>query len=177
MKQEERRARTIRLLADEAARSLASRGYEGTTLEAVAAAVGLSKGAVYAHFPTKLDLFLAVLDEALVEADRRIRLAADALAGGADVSTAAAAYFRGAATDIHTGLMAEAWRLAATEPAVLARVQQHRDQRLSVLAAAAVDGGSSPGAAMDRARLVARLIDAEIVERRLTAGVVGRTTA
>lgn len=177
MRQEERRARTIRLLVDEAARSVASRGYEGTTLEAVAAGVGLSKGAVYAHFPTKLDLLLAMFEEALAEADRRVRYAADALAAGASVQAASEAYFRDESTATHAGIMAEAWRLALAEPALFHRVQRHREQRLAILATGAIDGGASPGDAMTQADLVARLIDAEVVERRLTMVAAGPVTA
>lgn len=177
MRQEERRARTIRLLADEAARSIAARGYEATTLEAVAGAVGLSKGAVYAHFPTKLDLLLAVFDEALNEANKRVRWSAQALATGFDPTAAADAYFRGETADLHAGLMAEAWRLAGTEPAMWERVRDHRDTRFALLAAAAVDGGAAPAAASERARLVARLIDAGIIERTLSRGIAAERTA
>lgn len=177
MKQEERRARTIRLLVDEAARVIADRGYEGTTLELVAAGVGLSKGAVYAHFPAKFDLFQAVLQEAIEEADRRINLAAEALRAGKDPLSAARAYFQGPSARAHAGVMAEAWRLAAAEPALRDLVQGHRERRLAALATAVVDTGSAPRDAMARADLVARLIDAEIVERRIVPVSADRARA
>jgi AcrR family transcriptional regulator len=56
-----------------------SRGYEGTTVDAIAEAAGVTKGAIYFHFATKDDVLLALLD--LVESnfvdpmDRRVRRA------------------------------------------------------------------------------------------------------
>jgi AcrR family transcriptional regulator len=56
-----------------------SRGFEGTTVDEIAEAAGLTKGAIYFHFATKDDVLLALLD--LVEKnfidpmDRRVRRA------------------------------------------------------------------------------------------------------
>ncbi|MDH3234679.1 MAG: TetR/AcrR family transcriptional regulator [Alphaproteobacteria bacterium] len=38
-------------------------GYEGTTVDEIAAAAGLTKGAIYFHFQNKAELLLALLDE------------------------------------------------------------------------------------------------------------------
>jgi len=46
-------------------------GYHSTSLDKVAAEAGLTKGAVYWHFSSKQDLFLAILDHHL---DRQIRM-------------------------------------------------------------------------------------------------------
>ncbi len=46
-----------------AARVFARNGYDGATLDQVAATAGLTKGAVYWHFASKSDLFLALLEE------------------------------------------------------------------------------------------------------------------
>ncbi|MBE9191546.1 helix-turn-helix transcriptional regulator [Gloeocapsopsis crepidinum LEGE 06123] len=43
----------------------AQEGYERATLDAIANAIGLTKGAVYWHFQSKSDLFLALLEEQL----------------------------------------------------------------------------------------------------------------
>jgi AcrR family transcriptional regulator len=51
-----------RLLAA-AERVFATHGYAGATLDQVAAAAGLTKGAVYWHFASKADLFLCLLEE------------------------------------------------------------------------------------------------------------------
>lgn len=43
----------------------AQEGYERATLDAIATAIGLTKGAVYWHFQSKSDLFVALLEEQL----------------------------------------------------------------------------------------------------------------
>ena len=60
MRQTERRARTRAALLRAALAAFAERGYEGASIDTIAATAGLSKGAVYANFPNKLDLYLAV---------------------------------------------------------------------------------------------------------------------
>src|SRR5215207_6517655 len=50
-------------LLDAAARVFADRGYGASSVDAVAAAAGFSKGAVYWHFAGKEDLFFALLEE------------------------------------------------------------------------------------------------------------------
>lgn len=56
-----------------------SRGFEGTTVDAIAEAAGVTKGAIYFHFETKDDVLVALLDQ--VESnfvdpmDRRVRRA------------------------------------------------------------------------------------------------------
>src|SRR5207302_11360194 len=63
--QRERRARTRSDVLRAAARVFAERGYHGATLDGVVAEAGLSKGALYHYFPSKQDLFLALLEERL----------------------------------------------------------------------------------------------------------------
>ena len=46
--------------------SFADRGYAATKLEDVAAAAGVSKGTIYLYFPTKEDLFRAVVRQAVL---------------------------------------------------------------------------------------------------------------
>jgi len=60
--QERREATTVALVT--AARELFARdGYDATSLDAVAAAAGVTKGAVYHHFNGKRELFAAVFQE------------------------------------------------------------------------------------------------------------------
>ena len=56
-----KRERTRSRLIEAAAVMIAERGYELTTLEAVAASVGMTRGAIYGNFKNRDDLFLAVL--------------------------------------------------------------------------------------------------------------------
>jgi AcrR family transcriptional regulator len=60
-----RRAETRARLLEAAARVYARRGFDGATLDEVAAEAGLTKGAVYDHFGSKEKLLLALLDEHL----------------------------------------------------------------------------------------------------------------
>src|SRR5215471_11688033 len=46
-----------------ATRLFAERGYDGTSVEEVQAAAGISRGSLYHHFPGKEALFWAVLEE------------------------------------------------------------------------------------------------------------------
>ncbi|KIL41222.1 hypothetical protein SD70_08130 [Gordoniibacillus kamchatkensis] len=58
-------------------------GYEGTSLADIAKAVGIKTPSIYAHFASKDDLYLAVLDWVLDEYDRLLDKAT-AAAGGAE---------------------------------------------------------------------------------------------
>lgn len=61
--QAERTAATRRALLDAARRHFAERGFAGTGREQVAAAAGVSRGALHHHFGTKEGLFRAVVEE------------------------------------------------------------------------------------------------------------------
>ncbi len=168
MRQEERRARTRAALTEAASEYIAREGYDGASLDALAASAGLSKGAVYAHFPSKVDLFIAVVEEALAEAMRRVEAVAEAIAAGVEPATAARRYLGERNGARHVGLMPEIWRGAVREDAIRERLDQYRDARLACLGQAAVEAGGSPDTATRLAELTARLIDAEILERRLS---------
>lgn len=59
------RAQAKRLQITDAARSLfLSQGFARTTMDAVTAEAGVSKQTLYAYFPSKADLLLAILDDA-----------------------------------------------------------------------------------------------------------------
>jgi AcrR family transcriptional regulator len=77
----ERQARTRELLMESAAAVASRRGIEGASLDEVAKGAGFTKGAVYANFSSKEELFLAMLDahfEArLAELDRILSTEAD----------------------------------------------------------------------------------------------------
>jgi AcrR family transcriptional regulator len=58
----ERQARTRSDLVDAAQRLFTANGFHATSLDAVAAEAGFTKGAVYSNFASKEDLFLAVYE-------------------------------------------------------------------------------------------------------------------
>lgn len=61
-RQAERREASRTAILEAATGLFGERGFAGTTMDAVAAAAGLAKGAVYHHFPGKEALFEAVFD-------------------------------------------------------------------------------------------------------------------
>ena len=72
------KARSRQSLLDAAKRLFMERGYEGATVREIAAAAGLSTGAVFASFSDKSDLFNEVLLADLEEQVAQMRRAADA---------------------------------------------------------------------------------------------------
>jgi AcrR family transcriptional regulator len=61
--QEQRRTRTRAAVLDAAAKSFALSGFHGTSVDDIAEAAGVSKGAIYYSFPSKDDLFVALLEQ------------------------------------------------------------------------------------------------------------------
>lgn len=57
--------RTYRRLLDTARATLMRHGYQGATLDRIAADAGNTKGAIYGHFKSKEELFLHLLSEGL----------------------------------------------------------------------------------------------------------------
>jgi AcrR family transcriptional regulator len=73
----ERKLETRAAIVDAAARLFARKGIEATSLDAVAASVGLTKGAVYASFGSKHELIEAVAEQYSSPADVAPLLRAD----------------------------------------------------------------------------------------------------
>jgi len=63
MTQEERKQETRKMLLDSAAEIFAQFGFHGATVDKIAEFAGYSKGAVYANFNSKEELFLALLEQ------------------------------------------------------------------------------------------------------------------
>jgi len=167
MRQEERRARTRAALLRAAATAFANRGFDGASIDAIAASVGLSKGAVYAHFPSKLELYLEVLGALLEQAEWRLERVAAAIRAGSGPLEAARQYLGLGGDAQHAALMSELWRTAAIEPQIRGTVERFVDERLGILSRAAIERGLTPAAALDFAESVSRFIDAGLLYRRL----------
>ena len=167
MRQEERRARTRATLLRAAATAFASRGYDGASVDAIAASVGLSKGAVYAHFPSKLELYFGVVDALIEQAEWRLKRVTKAIEEGASALDAARSYMGLGGDTQHAALMSEFWRAAAIEPRIRAIVERYAEARAGVLSRAAVECGLTPAAALDMAESIGRFIDAELLYRRV----------
>src|SRR3984885_14436608 len=62
MTRETSKAMTRERLLDEARRLFRERGYAATSLEQIAEAAGVTKGAIYGHFSRKEDLLISAID-------------------------------------------------------------------------------------------------------------------
>ncbi len=60
---EAHRQQRRRQILDGARRAFGSHGYAGATVSRLEGEIGLSRGAIFSYFPTKLDLFLALAEE------------------------------------------------------------------------------------------------------------------
>ena len=98
--QSERREATRAAIVKAAKRLFGDRGFAGTTMDNVATAAHVAKGAVYHHFKTKEALFEAVFDQVsedlVAEVERVARSENDALAA---MAAGTQAYFAACATD------------------------------------------------------------------------------
>ena len=127
------------------------RGYDGASLEHVAARAGFSKGAVYSNFASKDELFLALMDQQV-----RIRITAVREALQQPHEDAPTGQIVG---DRLTVALVEdrAWQLlfldyvqrAAREPSVREEFTHHRRQIRRLIADAIRDHTSTPEASWD----------------------------
>ncbi len=76
------RAAVRRRLLDAALQVFAERGYASTNLDQVAAAAGLTKGAIYSNFASKDDLFFAMMKEQALKRVEAVRAALKTSSGG-----------------------------------------------------------------------------------------------
>ncbi len=60
---EERRTERRRQITEGARRAFGEHGYGGATVELLEQEIGLSRGAIFSYFPSKLDLFVALAQE------------------------------------------------------------------------------------------------------------------
>jgi AcrR family transcriptional regulator len=133
----ERKAKTREALLDAGAEVFLRDGFHGASLDRVAAEAGFTKGAVYAHFTAKADLFLAILERRV---DRRV-LVQDTAGADADsyedlILQAAEQWGAVMREDrAWSLLLLEFWIFAARDPELRERVAvQHRRTRDSIAA-------------------------------------------
>jgi len=74
--QAERRAATIAAILAAAQRQFATKGFEATTIDDIAARAGVAKGAVYHHFNAKEQIFERVLESVLAGMAKEVSAAA-----------------------------------------------------------------------------------------------------
>jgi len=105
-----------------------SQGYHAAAMDEIAERAGVSKPVLYQHFPGKLDLYLALLDESV---DTLVETVRDALRSNPDPKQRVAATF-GAYFE-YVGGKGQAYRLVfesdlSNEPAVRERLEEVQSQ-------------------------------------------------
>lgn len=111
-----------------------AQGYHGAAMDDIAERAGVSKPVLYQHFPGKLDLYLALLDEHAADLTRKVRVALQSTTDNkARVAACVAAYFEFVDGD------GEAFRLVfesdlRNDPAVRSRVEQMTQDCVSAIA-------------------------------------------
>jgi AcrR family transcriptional regulator len=88
----EQKAATRTQLVRVGRRVFATHGYDATSVAMLCRAARVTHGALYHHFPSKLELFVAVAQQVSEEVAQRVQRAADGARGWAQVEAACAAY-------------------------------------------------------------------------------------
>jgi len=133
-----------RQLLDAALEEFVARGYHATAMDEIAERAGVSKPVLYQHFPGKLELYLALLDESV---DTLVATVRDALRSNPDNKQRVAATF-GAYFE-YVGGQGQAYRLVfesdlSNETAVRARLDRgQRECAAMVSQIVAEDAGLS----------------------------------
>ncbi|MCX6062623.1 MAG: TetR/AcrR family transcriptional regulator [Caldiserica bacterium] len=120
MKQEERSQETRSRILAAAEQSFAEYGYDVTSVDSICRAAGVSKGALYHHFPSKGSVFVALLNAWLTELDRQFTAAQ---AGSESVPRQVAAMAAGVNEIYHVAgikwsILLEFWAKSKADPEV-----------------------------------------------------------
>ena len=177
-------------ILDAGLRAFEEQGFRRASMHAIAAAAGLSSGAIYTYFESKEELFLkafaevvATDEQAIVEAiaaepsrERRIRIAIDYFVDAAVAPTADG--LRGAGG----GVLMHAWAAAAESPMIREQLIYRRERLQGVAAsmiADAVAAGELPdGVDVDGlAGAIGSMLDGLIVQRAEKGDWFGREDA
>ena len=119
--QAERRAATRSTLLDAAAEVLVERGLAGFTTTAVTDRAGVSNGALFRHFPTRLDLVAATVEDVLVRLRTTYETTFGDLPDRPDVETVLDLLWS-AMSDVQFGAVLEVYTQARTDTDLLAAI-------------------------------------------------------
>ncbi|HEX4107719.1 MAG TPA: TetR/AcrR family transcriptional regulator [Solirubrobacteraceae bacterium] len=117
--QAERLAHTRRLLLDATIRCIAEQGYRATTTRRVASSAGVSLGALAHHFPSRLELVAAALDDASRAGTEALR--ADVAGTAGDTDALLDALWRFFCGELFT-VWVKGWLAAAEDEGLYARM-------------------------------------------------------
>jgi len=121
----------LQWIVDSYAMVFAEHGYGGTSLDQVAAAAGLTKGAIYSNFDSKDDLFFAMMKDQALNRVEAVRAALEASADAANQQQSArdigrlltAAFTQEREWQL---VFLDFWRRAVQDEAVRAQFVAHR---------------------------------------------------
>ena len=159
---EETRTRILSAAAD----CFAQQGYEAASVADICERAGVSKGAFYHHFPSKQELFLALLGDWLGGLDAQLRAVRQGAATVPDAlreMAGMAAFVLGSAGE-RLPMFLEFWTQAAHDPdvwaATIAPYRRYRDFFADMLGAGVAEGSLRP-------------VDAEVAAQAVVALAVG----
>jgi len=108
-----------------------AKGFHGASLDQVTAAAGLTKGAVYARFASKAELFMALLERHIEERLGEMRRSAGAAKTPAEAARAMARqWMKRSATDADWSLLTLEFRIHAARDAARLRAYRALHDRL-----------------------------------------------
>jgi AcrR family transcriptional regulator len=133
-KHQQRTEATRRALLEAAKRIFASDGFEASRIEDIAGATGHTRGAFYAHFKTKEDLFFALFEQEAGERLRDLRSVMERCNGSAARLRALRKFYVGRASDHQWAVLTLEFKLFAwRHPKLRARLARtHRRIRESL---------------------------------------------
>lgn len=139
---EQSKAQTRRRLLAAARTVFAKRGFDGASVEEIAAEAGFSTGALYSNFDGKEALFLALMDHEIDAYSREISAAVDGLSTVAERARDGAAHWMEIVEREPEMLMlfAEFWAYAARDSAARERVAASFAKARDVLTRLIADG-------------------------------------
>jgi AcrR family transcriptional regulator len=139
----ERQAQTRKELVDAAERLFTAQGFHATSIDAVAAEAGFTKGAVYSNFASKEDLFFAVYERRV---DGRVAELEAILEDAPTMREAIVRFVPGQgdrppASDGWMAVFFEFWAHALRHPQLRERFAAQHRRVIEVLAGAMVESG------------------------------------
>ncbi|AHH96355.1 TetR/AcrR family transcriptional regulator [Kutzneria viridogrisea] len=121
--QQERREATVAKLVDATISAIVELGYHRTSVQAICGRAGLSVGAMFRQFDSRLDLVVAAVEEVVARHLAHFREHLAALAAEEDVITASLRFLRQATGSPLTHVLREVLIAARTEQELRSRVR------------------------------------------------------
>ncbi|MBE7326028.1 TetR/AcrR family transcriptional regulator [Nocardioides sp. Y6] len=137
--QAQRRDATIARLLDATVTCLDTRGYSGTTTAAVCSEAGVSQGALFRHFPTRMALFVATAEHVAETNVAAFRQLVDAPASDVDELTKVLHHLRSIVLSRSNQTWRELLFAARSDPALHAAMKPARQQFQQQMLATATD--------------------------------------